>query len=143
MQSAGGNFSTDSVQFRYLVHAHLKEDEVQIQVQSLLYSQLRVLTYIQLHGVPPDPPKPHREKTMGFREYIMESLKGIQESFVQLVTGKRQLEDPTAGKKTRREIEAENLNSLKQLTSNKDGSIKSYKNLDELVSSLSKFISRK
>ena len=114
--------------------------EERSHAQSITYSQLRILTFLQLHGIPADPPKNKIDKGVGFRQYMIDGIRNIQESFIYLMTGKAP--EVTKVTKSRREIDAENLKNLERLTQTKDGDIKTFKDFDSLSRELSKYHKR-
>lgn len=137
--AAGGNFPIRSVIFKFLSLGNSLEFNRQIDHDFLLYIQKHVNSLITVAALP---------KEMGeLKDHAVKILNEGYDKYVEYV--KRQFTSPSKSKileKAKKVVQTEEkrkeqvMKTLHSVTTNKDGSIKGFKNLNDLFKSASKII---
>ena len=138
--AAGGNYSTGSLIFRFLAMANSIEEQNKVDENFLVYMQKYVSSIIDIAGLQTD--------SKDVRENAFKLITENYDKYVKFVHRKLGISDDYNEPKekitkTTEDKNLQNLNALKSITTNKDGSVKGFRNINELLTSVNSIIEKK
>lgn len=142
--STGGNWSTRSTIFRFLALGNYIADNQAIDNDFLKYMQQYIHSLINIIHLPSDSKeaKDNAFKLVneGYEKYVdhVQGRLGIKKP-----KSLTQKENKKVTEKSKEEVQQQNIKAVKNITTNKDGSIKGFKNIKDLVKSVHSIMEKK